>query len=223
MPRSRLANTRPVAERIEELRSEISEQNEVNAAYIQRRLMHLIDADPRQLFETVVDGAGLKTERLKPISQLPLSLAAAVSKIRLDSKTGEVIGVDLHDKTQVGSVLIRSVGGFTDRIEHEIDDKTTGENRCLAELAAYILGKTCDLLRRYSVLLPPGAVVHQERFLDTVEVGINEIIGQLTADPVGADDKVDQLLDELGRRQRENRRLVHVSNSPGKKISSPAP
>jgi Terminase small subunit len=217
---SRLSHDPQVAARIAELQEEFSDRAGIKVEWLQTKLIPLLDADPRKLFEAVDDGAGGKIERLRPISNLPSDLAAAVSKIRLDPKTGAVTGIDLADKNSVGNTLLRSVGGLTDRIEHEIDDKTAGENRCFAELAAYLLGKTCDLLRRYAILLPPGAVVHQEHFLEMVERGINEVLETLTTDPLGADAEVDRRLDELARKQRENRPRIQVRPAVGRGAST---
>ena len=171
-------------------------------------MLPLVESDPRNLFETVVDGAGVKIERLKPITQLPSTLAAAVSKIRLDPKSGAVVGVDLADKNSAANTLLRSVGGLVDR--HEVDDRRLdGEHRCFAEVCVGMLDHVMLVFERYELLLPPESVVRQPYFREMLRRGIDEIVEQL-ADPVAADTEVARRLDEVGRQQRENRPRIQV-------------
>jgi hypothetical protein len=208
---SKLAKMPEVAARIAELQSEFAERAGIRAEYIQRKLLPLVESDPRGLFESVVDAAGVRTERLKSITQLPSGLAAAIQKIRLDSKTGQVTGIDLHDKNAVGGTLLRSVGGLIDR--HEIDDKRLdGEHRCLAELSAELLQRMGLIFERYAILLPPESVVHQQHFRDLVQRAIFEVVEQL-ADPAAADAEVERRLDELRQQQRENRPRIQIHRS----------
>jgi hypothetical protein len=44
-------------------------------------------------------------------------LAAAISKIKHNPETGALVEVVLASKTEAGTVLLRSVGGFVDRRE----------------------------------------------------------------------------------------------------------
>jgi Terminase small subunit len=119
---SKLAHVPEVAERIDELMTEFSDRSGIKAEYIQRKLLPLIESDPRLLFETRDDGSGNKIDRLKALSALPSGLAAAIQKIRLDPKTGAVIGIDLHNKNETSNTLLRSVGALVDRHEHSGKD-----------------------------------------------------------------------------------------------------
>jgi Terminase small subunit len=102
---SKLAHVPEVAARIDELQTEFSDRSGIHAEYIQRKLLPLIESDPRKLFETTDDGSGNKFERLKTVSALPSGLAAVIQKIRFDPKTGAVTGIDLHNKNETGSTL----------------------------------------------------------------------------------------------------------------------
>ena len=62
---SKLAHVPEVAARINELQTEFSDRSGIHAEYIQRKLLPLIESDPRKLFETMDDGSGNKFERLK--------------------------------------------------------------------------------------------------------------------------------------------------------------
>jgi hypothetical protein len=119
---SKLAHVPEVAARIDELMTEFSDRSGIKAEYIQRKLLPLIESDPRLLFETRDDGSGNKIDKLKAVSALPSGLAAAIQKIRFDPKTGAVTGIDLHSKNETGNTLLRSVGGLVDKLEHSGKD-----------------------------------------------------------------------------------------------------
>src|SRR5580704_5134716 len=68
---SKLAHVPEVAARIDELMTEFSDRSGIKAEYIQRKLLPLIESDPRLLFETRDDGSGNKIDKLKAVSALP--------------------------------------------------------------------------------------------------------------------------------------------------------
>jgi hypothetical protein len=208
---SKLAHQPAVAARISELQAEFTERSGIRAEYLQRRLLPLVESDPRGLFEIVDDGAGAKVERLKPITQLPSNLAAPVSKIRLDPKSGAVVGVDLADKNSAANTLLRSVGGLIDRCE--LDDKRVdGEQRCFAEVTIGLLGHISMVFERYGLLCAPESVVHRRDFRDMLARAISDVVAQL-ADPEAADAEVDRQLDAIREQQRESRPRIHAQRS----------
>jgi hypothetical protein len=74
---------------------------------------------------------------LRPISELPRALAAAIQRIKLDPETGAVAHIDFHNKVDAGNTLLRSVGGLVDRMQ--IDDMSQMSERALwTELLHYL-------------------------------------------------------------------------------------
>jgi hypothetical protein len=115
---SKLAHVPEVAARIDELQAEFSDRSGIKAEYIQRKLLPIVEANSKDLFEPLLDANGNKIgDKLKAVSDLPHSLAAAISKVRVDPESGRVIEVTLAGKTEAGTVLLRSVGGLLDRRE----------------------------------------------------------------------------------------------------------
>jgi phage terminase small subunit len=115
---SRLANTPVVAARIAELQAAIADRSLIYAEYVQAKLLPIVLANARDLFEPIFDPDGKKTgDKLKTISDLPRELTAAISKIKVDPETGAVTEITLAGKTEAGTVLLRSVGGLVDRKE----------------------------------------------------------------------------------------------------------
>jgi hypothetical protein len=113
---SKLMHDPAVAARIDELRTVIGDRAGIHAEYIQRQLLPLIEANAQDLFATA-DRIGGKRDTLRPISELPRDLAAAIKKIKCDPETGMVTEVDLYNKTEAGNVLLRSVGAMTDNLK----------------------------------------------------------------------------------------------------------
>jgi hypothetical protein len=112
---SKLAHVPEVAARIDELQAEFSHRSGIKAEYIQRKLLPIIEANPKDLFEPLLDADGKKIgDKLKAVSDLPRDLAAAISKIKCDPESGAVIEVALAAKTEAGVVLLRSLGGVAD-------------------------------------------------------------------------------------------------------------
>jgi len=114
---SKLAHVSEVAARIDELQTQFSERSGIHAEYIQRKLLPLIEANPKDLYETQDDGKGQKVDKLRSISEIPRDLAAAIQKIKCDPETGTIAEIFLYNKTEAGNVLLRSVGGILDRLE----------------------------------------------------------------------------------------------------------
>jgi Terminase small subunit len=114
---SKLAHVPEVAARIDELQAEFSERSGIYAEYIQRKLLPLIEANPKDLYVTKDDGKGHKVDRLRLISEIPRDLAAAIQKIKQDPETGAITEITLYNKTEAGNVLLRSLGALVDRLE----------------------------------------------------------------------------------------------------------
>jgi hypothetical protein len=119
---SKLAHVPEVSARIDELQAQFSERSGIHAEYIQRKLLPLVEANPKDLYKTMDDGNGRKIETLRSISEIPRDLAAAIQKLKIDPETGAIIEVTLASKSEVGNILLRSLGGFVDRVE--VTDKT---------------------------------------------------------------------------------------------------
>src|SRR5271154_3986872 len=63
---SKLAHVPEVARRIDELQAEFADRSGIRAEYIQRQLLPLVEANPKDLFKPVCDEAGKTTgETLK--------------------------------------------------------------------------------------------------------------------------------------------------------------
>src|SRR5258705_13241624 len=90
---SRLQNVPEVGERIAELQAQFSERSRIHAEYLQRKLLPLVEANSRDLYETTDDGKGGKVYKLRSLSDLPRDLTAAINKIKLDPETGQVIEI----------------------------------------------------------------------------------------------------------------------------------
>jgi Terminase small subunit len=132
---SKLAHEPEVARRIDELQAEFADRSGIRAEYIQRQLLPLVEANSKDLFLPVCDDAGKITgDKLKSISELPRSLAAAISKIRCDPETGAVVEITLAGKTEAGNVLLRSIGGIIERHEHDISGIGARLNAALARI-----------------------------------------------------------------------------------------
>jgi hypothetical protein len=112
---SRLQNVPEVAARIAELQEQFAERCGIHAEYIQRQLLPLVEANPKDLFEPFYDNNGKKAgDRLKAVSDLPRSLSAAISKVKVDRENGAVTEIVLANKTEAANVLLRSLPGGQD-------------------------------------------------------------------------------------------------------------
>lgn len=124
---SKLANTPEVRARIDELREEFRERSGLHAEYIQRKLLPLVEANARDLFDA--DG------KVKSLGELPRDLTAAIQRIKVHHETGRVVDVSLYSKNETANVLLRSIGALVDRHEHsgpggdpiEFENLTTGQ------------------------------------------------------------------------------------------------
>jgi hypothetical protein len=115
------------------------------------------------LFEPVCDADGKTVgDKLKSISELPRSLAAAISKIKCDPETGAVVEIALANKTEAGNVLLRSVGGIVERHEHDISGIGARLSAALARLGPgeprQIAGPTIE--GSVAAAPPPAIVGH---------------------------------------------------------------
>jgi hypothetical protein len=114
----RLAQRPEVVARIAELQAEHKERSAVYVEYLQAKLAPIIEVRATDLFEKQADLFESR-ERLKPLSKLPPSVSAAIERVKVDPETGRVTDIVLHNKLEAVSLLLRSIGGLTDR--HEID------------------------------------------------------------------------------------------------------
>jgi hypothetical protein len=119
---SKLAHVPEVAARIDELQTQFSERSGIHAEYIQRKLLPLVEANPKDLYETKDDGNGQQIDTLRSISEIPRDLAAAIQKIKVDPETGAITEIILYNKTEAGNVLLHSIGGLVDKLEHSGKD-----------------------------------------------------------------------------------------------------
>ena len=105
-----------MAAQIAELQATFEKESQIKAAYLQRLLLPIVEADAADLFEPQGDlFAG--GNRLKPLSKLPSQLRAAIKAVDIDPETGKPTKITLHDKIAAGTTLLRSVGGFVDKTE----------------------------------------------------------------------------------------------------------
>lgn len=119
---SKLAHVPEVAARIDELQTQFSERSGIHAEYIQRKLLPLVEANPKDLYKTKDDGNGQQIDTLRSISEIPRDLAAAIQKIKVDPETGAITEITLYNKTEAGNVLLHSIGGLVDKLEHSGKD-----------------------------------------------------------------------------------------------------
>jgi hypothetical protein len=151
---SKLAHVPEVATRIAELQAEHSERSGIHAEYIQRKLLPLVEANPKDLYQMADDGTGRKVSTLRSIVDIPRDLAAAFQKIKIDPETGAITEVTLASKSEAGNILLRSLGSLVDRLE--VTDKAgvpegefQGEiERVLGQLLGIGDGKLLAELRR---------------------------------------------------------------------------
>ncbi len=85
----------------------------LQAAYIQAKLLPLIEADIRELFE--IGAAG--KPRLRKLTELPAGIAAALSSIKVD-KDGRVYEFKLASKTDAARTLLQSIGAIIEQHAH---------------------------------------------------------------------------------------------------------
>jgi hypothetical protein len=130
---SKLAHVPEVAARIAELQAEHSERSGIRAEYIQRKLLPLVEANPKDPYKTADDGSGRKLPMLRSISEIPRDLAAAIQKIKIDPETGAIIEATLANKSEAGNILLRSLGGLVDRLE-VTDTANVSEGEFLGEI-----------------------------------------------------------------------------------------
>jgi hypothetical protein len=98
----KLAQQPEVRARIEELRTEFTQMAGIHAEYIQRQILPLVEANPKDLYNA--DGS------LRPIAELPRALAKAIRTIKHDAETGRVVEIALYNPTEAGNILLRSIG-----------------------------------------------------------------------------------------------------------------
>jgi len=107
---AKLAQHPGVAQRIGELQQQYALQGGLQVAYIQAKLLPLIEADIRELFAKDQDGKS----RLRNLTELPDGIAASLSSVKLD-KDGEIHEFKLANKTDAARTLLQSIGAI---IEH---------------------------------------------------------------------------------------------------------
>jgi hypothetical protein len=110
---AKLAQQPKVAARIGELQGDFALRGGLSAEYIQRRLLPLIEADLRELFEVGPDG----TQRLRNLTDLPDTIAAALTSVKVDS-TGQITEFKLASRVEAGKALLQSIGAIVEQHQH---------------------------------------------------------------------------------------------------------
>jgi Terminase small subunit len=123
---SKLANKPPVRERIDELRLEFEKMSAIHVDYIRHKLLRIVEADPRDLYEPDPADPTGKRRKLRPISDLPRHLTAAIARLKIDPETGEPVDIVFAGKNEAAATLLRSLpGGSIERHEHVAPDGET--------------------------------------------------------------------------------------------------
>jgi hypothetical protein len=110
---SKLAHKPHVGQRIAELQQQYAIDGGLQAAYIQQKLLPLIEADIRQLFEK--DGEGKL--RLRNLADLPDGIAAAITSVKVD-ESGEIREFKLASRIDAGRTLLQSIGAIVEQHAH---------------------------------------------------------------------------------------------------------
>jgi hypothetical protein len=125
---SKLANKPRVRERIDELRLEFEKMSAIHVDYVRHQLLRIVEADPRDLYEVDPADPSGKRRRLRPISDLPRHLTAAIAKIKLDPETGDPTEIVFTGKNEAAATLLRSLpGGSIERHEVVPDAEMMGQ------------------------------------------------------------------------------------------------
>jgi hypothetical protein len=94
----------------------------IQVDYVRHKLLRILEADPRELYEPDPNDPTGKRHRLRSISNLPGHLASAIARLKIDPESGEPIDVVFAGKNEAAATLLRSLpGGSVDR--HEISGK----------------------------------------------------------------------------------------------------
>jgi phage terminase small subunit len=112
---SRLAHMPEVKARIEELREEFRASAGLHVEYLQRQLLPIAEAN-------ILDYLELKNGKLslKTLENLKREHGAAIASIKIEESSA--IDLKLHNKTEAVNVLLRSVGAFVEKHEHDIGE-----------------------------------------------------------------------------------------------------
>jgi hypothetical protein len=110
---SKLAHRPEVAVRIGELQQQYATEGGLQAAYIQAKLLPLIEADLRHLFEKGSDGK----PRLRNLTELPDGIAAALSSVKVD-EDGRILEFKLASRTDAARTLLQSIGAIIEQHAH---------------------------------------------------------------------------------------------------------
>ncbi len=114
---SKLANKPLVRARIDELRLEFEKMSAISVDYVRHKLLRIIEADPRDLYERDPNDTTGRRCRLRSISDLPRHLTSAITKIKLN-ETGDPTEIAFAGKNEAAATLLRSLpGGSVERHE----------------------------------------------------------------------------------------------------------
>jgi hypothetical protein len=152
---SKLANKPKVRARIEELRLEFERMSAINVEYVRHKLLRILDADPRELYELDPDDPTGKRHRLRSISDLPGHLASAIARLKIDPETGEAVDIVFAGKNEAAATLLRSLpGGSIERHEHVAPDgEVMGQ---IEKVLGQMLGGDAKLLSELQRALAAG-------------------------------------------------------------------
>jgi hypothetical protein len=110
---SKLAHRPDVAVRIGELQQQYAIEGGLQAAYVQAKLLPLIEADLRHLFEKGSDGK----PRLRNLTELPDGIAAALSSVKVD-EDGKIHEFKLASRIDAARTLLQSIGAIIEQHAH---------------------------------------------------------------------------------------------------------
>jgi hypothetical protein len=99
--------------RIGELQQQYATEGGLQAAYVQAKLLPLIEADLRQLFDKGSDGK----PRLRNLTELPDGIASALSSVKVD-EDGRIHEFKLASRTEAARTLLQSIGAIIEQHAH---------------------------------------------------------------------------------------------------------
>jgi hypothetical protein len=128
----------------------------IHVDYVRHKLLRIIEADPRDLYEPDPSDAAGRRRRLRSISDLPRHLTSAIAKIKLDPETGGPTEIAFAGKNEAAATLLRSLpGGSVERHEVAPDSEMMGQiEKVLGQLLGLGDGKLLRELQRALVGKP---------------------------------------------------------------------
>jgi hypothetical protein len=163
---SRLRNTPVVRQRVDELLAEFGERSAIKLAYVQAKVLDLLELDPIELYEKSIDSLGAGKLKLRSLSEMPSRVRRAISRIKVDG-AGKPTEIVLSDKVAAANALFRTIPGGS---RLEIDDART-DDASDDEVYAKLFETTLLLFRKIGVSEPLLDALEAE-LMTMVENGI---------------------------------------------------